>query len=177
MSYSRRRRNERDARHKADRREIISMNKRHMATSRSQIVIAIGLGGLVVAAAFVAYTSVKEGSSTSQTSSASKTTFANVTLIEAGTTQALPYRGGVPVCYDTSFSLTGNGTISGSLKATGLINWYILSEFQGRPISGSIISGTITQTLPIGSYDLKFCNQQRSSLNLTITESFVITQT
>jgi hypothetical protein len=157
--------------------ETISKNKRHMATSRGQIVIGIGLGVLVVAAALVAYTSVKGGSSTSQTSSASKTSFANLALIEAGTTQALPYRVGVPVCYDTSFSLTGNGTLSGGLKATGLINWYILSESQGHPISGSIISGTITQTLPKGFYTLEFCNQQRSSLNLTITESFVVTQT
>jgi hypothetical protein len=147
-----------------------------MTPSHRPIIIAAGLSALVIAAGLVAYTyTIRGASSTSQTGSVSKTTLANVTLIKAGTVQALPYRGGVPVCYDTSFNLSWSGTLSGGLKATGLVNWYILSPSGEPPLSGTIISGTMTQALTAGSYFLEFCNQQRSSLNLTVTESFVIT--
>jgi hypothetical protein len=141
------------------------------------MMTAAELGALLVIAGIVAVSLALRGASSSgQTSLASNTTMAVVNLIEAGTTQSLPFRGGVPVCYDTPFDLSKGGTLSRGLRATGLINWYILSESQGPPISGTIISGTMTQTIPSGSYVLEFCNQQRSSLNLTIVESFVVAQ-
>lgn len=147
-----------------------------MATSHHRMIVAAGLGALVVIAGTIAV-SLALAPPTNQMSLASNTTPATVTLMKAGTMQALIPRGdGTPVCYDDAFNLSGIGTLSGGLRATGLINWYILSPSGGAPISGTIVGGTITQTLPPGSYVLEFCNQLRSSINLTITESFVVTQ-
>jgi hypothetical protein len=158
-----------------------------MAGSHQRVVVAVGLGVLVVIAGlFALYLAPKGASPTEQTSSVSRTTSTPITpvkttptpiiLVGAGTTQSLPYKGGAPVCYDIPFSLSSNGTLNGGLKATGLINWYILSQAGKQPISGSIISGAITQAVPLGPWVLEFCNQQKSSLNLTITQSFVVTQ-
>jgi hypothetical protein len=147
-----------------------------MTTSRRRMVVAIGLGALVVIAGTVAVSLALGAPPTNQTRLASNTTPSRVTLIEAGTTQVLISRGGIPVCYDAPFNVTGSGTLSGGLSATGLVNWYILSPSGGAPLTGTITSGTMSQVLFSGQYVLEFCNQQTSSLNFTVVESFVITQ-
>lgn len=147
-----------------------------MVAGSRRIIIVVVLVALLSIVGAVAVLALQEASLKGQVSSVSSSTQTKITLIGLGTTQTLIPRGGVPVCYNVAFNLTGTRMLSGGLSATGLINWYILSTSGGPPLTGTIVSGTITQTLPSGQYVLEFCNQQKSSSNFTITQPFVVTK-
>lgn len=133
-------------------------------------MVVVTLVAMVAIAGAGAYSLGIGGQTASDTSSSSMST---TTLIKAGATQALPYMHGVPVCYDIQFNLTSSGTLSGGFRATGMVNWYILSMSGQTPVTGSVVSGTISQSLPAGPWVLELCNQQHTGMNVTITEPFV----
>lgn len=149
-----------------------------MAAGASKTVVVAALVALVAVGGAGVY-SLGEGRQTSSEMSSSQT---STTIIMGGTTISLPYMHGVPVCNDVQFNVTGNsGTLSGALQATGLVKWYILSTTGMMPVAGTLVSGTINQTLQRGTYDLKLCNEpgqipgvQSYGVNVTITSAFTL---
>jgi hypothetical protein len=130
------------------------------------VVVLGGLLGFAFASSW--------GTKTGRTEPSTETVSGDYTLIDAGAQQALTPKMGIPMCYDVPFSLSKEGTLSGTVEATGLVNWYVLSTSGGPPLSATIVSGSITQVLPPDSYVLEFCNQQKSTIILTFVGPLVV---